>query len=1147
MKKPILISAITLVTLVAVLLIAPSMINWNKYRGQISQLASDSLGVEVLIDGDVSLRLLPSPSLNVEQIRFLATEANTTTEIASLNKISLRLKAGALLVGDIEVNELRLIEPTIALAEDSAGKWAIKGWPASNDEVAASSATSPVAIDKFRLSGGSLIIERAGGQRLSLQDFNMKAEGKTPDGPLNWQGTVNWNEVPVAFEGRWQHRQGFDPGDDNGSLRLQATIPGGEMELSGRVSVNSANYDTRIRLEGHALSEFVTSLNAMSGSELVMQGVDSPFVLDAKLRRTGLTGDLTSRRLNIGSASGSLQATITFGSETYIASKINIAQIDLDTWLKATYSGAVAPQEKTEPLAITADMDISVGSLRWNGEAIQRLDASLHSRDGSFEVNKFQALLPGGGALTGTAKYNPTGTSEGVFSLNGGNGRPLLAWFGMPVEKFAAERFTALSIGGQISLQDNAWTLSVLKGKVDTTNFDLQMSGLVGDDEKAPIMAAINIDALNIDRYQPTVSSQLAAAEEADGIILPAFNVTVKVSDITYRNQRFTALAVALSGGETAVKLESLSANGFGKGTLKASGTVGGPSSWDQIDISAEARQVLGRQVARFAGLIPGEIPRRMQGALHANLSLRGNNAGYDISLKVGPTDGAGDFTALGRYVPRGDDAADIDLQGVIRDSYAAPWARDVGLPLNRTAGNIDLIYSVSRSQGLGQYKASGAVAGGRLIMDGTADNEGRKFRINYSRDNLTGMASKITRTLGKDAVQKPLSMKAVVTQKPTVLKVSDLDITLGDMRISGGISQQTNNKIEGNILLSGITWAGGEASKPAARTWSNTAFDLPDLSMFEGLIALKVKNLNLYGQRFDSEDASVKFDAGTVKLSVISAKMNSAPMTADMSFVITDELAIEGQLAADTLDLNGLMASMVGTAPLTGSTNIDLTFKASGNSEKALVASLDGSIESKGQAGTLNFINILALTQQVGNASSGAGFIRGLGNSLAGGITSFSDLNIAIDIKNGMADLTQFEALGSWGQLRLSGMTNLLTMTTDLSGQLQMTNPPDSPPIPVNYAGALSGPEANWQTDALQSFVMSGIRRRLRSDLFQGANQRSNAGEDPAKSPGETVTSTAIGFIKLLQQKRAAEAARKKAAAEEAARKKAAEEGANP
>ena len=63
-----------LVVLVAAVFIAPGFIDWNAQKGRLSAEVRALTGRDLVVDGDVSLSLLPVPALSAYQVRFAYLE-----------------------------------------------------------------------------------------------------------------------------------------------------------------------------------------------------------------------------------------------------------------------------------------------------------------------------------------------------------------------------------------------------------------------------------------------------------------------------------------------------------------------------------------------------------------------------------------------------------------------------------------------------------------------------------------------------------------------------------------------------------------------------------------------------------------------------------------------------------------------------------------------------------------------------------------------------------------------------------------------------------------------------------------------------------------------------------------------------------------
>ena len=89
--KKLLISAATIaIIFVATVLILPTFINWNQYRGEIASQVRKALGRELNIKGDIKLTILPSPALAISGIHLANVEGTSTADIVTLKSLEVK-------------------------------------------------------------------------------------------------------------------------------------------------------------------------------------------------------------------------------------------------------------------------------------------------------------------------------------------------------------------------------------------------------------------------------------------------------------------------------------------------------------------------------------------------------------------------------------------------------------------------------------------------------------------------------------------------------------------------------------------------------------------------------------------------------------------------------------------------------------------------------------------------------------------------------------------------------------------------------------------------------------------------------------------------------------------------------------------------
>jgi uncharacterized protein involved in outer membrane biogenesis len=124
------------VLLVVAVLVGPSFVNWNQYKPQIAAEVEKATGRTLSIDGDLSLSVLPAPTLTAEGVRFANVEGGSGPDMMTLDALDVRVAFMPLLSGDIQVTSVTLVSPTILLEKlaDGSANWEIQ--PAGDADAA---------------------------------------------------------------------------------------------------------------------------------------------------------------------------------------------------------------------------------------------------------------------------------------------------------------------------------------------------------------------------------------------------------------------------------------------------------------------------------------------------------------------------------------------------------------------------------------------------------------------------------------------------------------------------------------------------------------------------------------------------------------------------------------------------------------------------------------------------------------------------------------------------------------------------------------------------------------------------------------------------------------------------------------------------
>jgi len=160
LKSPLTIFGILLIIVAGVLGLAPYFVNWNEHKAEFQRQASLLTGRTVTIDGQISVRLFPWPSLTADNVRISNPPGSLLQDFAQVERVEAEIAAPALLSGQIEFRKVRLLRPVLALERLASGgtSWninparSLKGLPGADQIAVAMAArgysgrTTPLAF-----------------------------------------------------------------------------------------------------------------------------------------------------------------------------------------------------------------------------------------------------------------------------------------------------------------------------------------------------------------------------------------------------------------------------------------------------------------------------------------------------------------------------------------------------------------------------------------------------------------------------------------------------------------------------------------------------------------------------------------------------------------------------------------------------------------------------------------------------------------------------------------------------------------------------------------------------------------------------------------------------------------------------------------
>ncbi len=266
--------AIVIILALVAALAGPLFIDWSRYRAVIEARAEQLTGLEFRSAGRIDARLLPTPTLTLQDVEFGSRSDSSKVRARALH---LEYDLGALVRGEWRVEDARLEGPQFEIGLDAAGR---VRWPLP------SSGFAPQEVSIQRLSikdGRAALADDASGARLVLDKIEFAGSLRSLAGPVRGEGSF------VAAGRSYPYRMVMSRTADDGSLRIRFNIDPADRSLSTDVNL-SIWIDRRMpRFEGNMT--FARQVGRAPDGAIT----DPPWTLDLSRQRQRLPLPTSSR------------------------------------------------------------------------------------------------------------------------------------------------------------------------------------------------------------------------------------------------------------------------------------------------------------------------------------------------------------------------------------------------------------------------------------------------------------------------------------------------------------------------------------------------------------------------------------------------------------------------------------------------------------------------------------------------------------------------------------------------------------------------------------------------------------------------------------------------------------------------------------
>src|SRR3954454_6366786 len=350
MRKFLIGIAVVVAVLIGAAIAVPFLVPVEQYKGRIEAEVTKRTGRAFHIGGPVSLSLLPTLAVELNQVSFAGPPGARSAEMASLGKLELELKPLPLLSGEIEIDKLVLREPHIALEVDAQGRpnWVMDhktGQAPAQQQPAPAEPASGLPELRFGevelVDGRISYFDARTGATYEVNKVNVEVHAPNLDQPAEIKGKLFFRDRPVTIDSRIDQPRGLI---ESGASKLAATVTGDlvSARFDGALQDGQGGPDARgaFDLRASAVRDLATWATRKDPGALPVQNASVAGTLEANGQRMAITGG-TYKAGDI-EATGNVGLGLA-GPRPKIDAVLSLARLHLDQYLKKSHGAAAQP------------------------------------------------------------------------------------------------------------------------------------------------------------------------------------------------------------------------------------------------------------------------------------------------------------------------------------------------------------------------------------------------------------------------------------------------------------------------------------------------------------------------------------------------------------------------------------------------------------------------------------------------------------------------------------------------------------------------------------------------------------------------------------------------------------------------------------
>ncbi len=1128
MKKFLIGLLVLFALLLAGVLIAPGLINWNQYKPELAALAKEHTGRDIKVTGDISATLLPTPRLEIAGLELAGVDGGKSPHLLRVKKLEVVVELMPLLSRQVKVDKV-FVEGLVLVLErlaDGRNNWSFDqlagaggnksgapGGKAGGDRLGFEISLRELIIRNGEIS----YLDGAGGGEQRVENLQLVSSIGSLNGPFSAQGSVTARGISVHFDGNIGKLGTALPVPIDLTLSI-AGVKGAKLAFQGNASLAkpAPGVAGKLLLEADNVAALVAALAPKGAAAFPLA---QALKLTADIEADAEAAKLEDIRLELAGSRIEGRIVAGFGAPTVVAAELTVKNLNLDKLLAAAANtkapvraeakadeSQAAPIWPELPTGVNGTLALKADGVTLRGGLVRQGLLKAELKDGRLTISDLRALLPSGSDVKLSGVLAPVGESPRMkarLEAGSSNLRGLLSWLGIDLNA-PAGRLSSLTVTADVVGKDRILLVPNLKLRLDATSINGSASYRL---QKNPSFGLnLAVDRVNLDGYLPLsiggegrskTAEKTPPAAAIGGAVkgFERFDADVKLSikQLTYQRKSLRGLRFDAQLYDGVLNLRDVGIANIGGGALKITGRVKGLNDRPVVDLKLVAKAKNLGTVAKFLAWDP-RVPSSRLNNFSLDIALKGDSEAMRFSGDARLSKLKLSFDALSKAPMK---APRLDAKFKLSHPSLTTFSRLFGLPLkpkSQSDGPISVSGSLKGGLDVVSLDLRSVIAGGTLSALGNVSNlvAGPAFKLTL--DVRHKSIARMFAGLGFDyrAIRKgghPLQLSATVEGNPGKLVLKGLNGVLGQTRIEGNLNVDLSRArpyLKANLKL-GDMLVNEFIAKPASRAaakrptrgearWSREFINNSGLRAADADIDIVADRIRYDNIPLLKPLLTLKLRNGVLRLSPMTASLFDGTLSADVQLKATSKSDVRVDLKLDSVQLRPALSALSGLKNVSGNATLSGNLQTGGRSEWELIRGLNGTITQRAWDGAIEGMDLKRAGKAFKNLDNLPLALVEISASLQGGRTRFLEIKGDWVVRRGIATTKNIASDFELGYGVTYGQIDLPRWRMDLMNDIRFSRDHENPDFSVQLYGPLDAPRHKLKTDLLKKGLSSLI-----------------------------------------------------------------------